>query len=53
MPLVDLKEAGKQARNAIWGHRSTGIVRTENKRILEKHTKRKSEQEDPIRIQKK
>lgn len=49
-PLVELKASGKFAREQIWGHRKELTVQIENKRILSIHTKRKSTQEDPIRI---
>ncbi len=52
-PLVELITSGKFARDQIWGHRKELAVKEENKRILSVHTKRKSEKENPIRIQSK
>jgi deoxyribodipyrimidine photo-lyase len=37
-PLVDLEQAGKLARDKIWGHRKQSLVQTESKRIVLKHT---------------
>jgi deoxyribodipyrimidine photo-lyase len=39
LPLVDLKESGKIAREKIWGHRRLKKVKTEKQRILEKHVR--------------
>lgn len=36
-PVIDIKDAGKEARKNIWGHKSNEIVRQENKRILATH----------------
>lgn len=38
-PVVDLVEAGKRARSAIWGHRAHPEVRKEKQRILKVHTR--------------
>ena len=37
LPLVDLKESGKTAREKIWGHRRLKKVKSEKQRILKKH----------------
>lgn len=37
LPLVDLKESGKIAREKIWGHRRLKKVKSEKQRILKKH----------------
>lgn len=50
-PIVELSASGKFARDQIWGHRKDLAVKQESKRILAVHTKRKSESENPIRIQ--
>jgi deoxyribodipyrimidine photo-lyase len=41
-PLVDIEEAGREARKKLWSHRNDPLVITENKRILKKHTRRTS-----------
>ncbi|MEM9546066.1 MAG: deoxyribodipyrimidine photo-lyase [Bacteroidota bacterium] len=38
-PLVDLKESGKLARDKIWGHRKTDVVKQEGQRIIKTHTR--------------
>lgn len=40
-PIVNLEEAGKIARDNIWGHRKNELVKEENKRIINTHTRRK------------
>lgn len=37
MPIVDIENAGREARKNIWGHKSHVLVRQENKRILATH----------------
>ena len=41
-PIVELVSAARQARVAIWGHRKTDEVKTEGKRILATHARKKS-----------
>ncbi|MEN9952730.1 MAG: hypothetical protein RLZZ520_998 [Bacteroidota bacterium] len=36
-PIVDIVNAGKEARKNIWGHKTHPLVRQENKRILLTH----------------
>jgi deoxyribodipyrimidine photo-lyase len=36
-PLVDIDNAGKEARKNIWGHKRNLLVKKENKRILTTH----------------
>ena len=38
-PIVDLKSAGKAARDKIWGHRNNLIVKQEKRRILATHVR--------------
>ena len=38
-PKIDLMEAGKKARQKIWGHRKNDFVKKENKRIIKTHTR--------------
>lgn len=37
-PIIDLKEASKNARDKLWQHRKHPLVIAENNRILKKHT---------------
>lgn len=36
-PIVDIENAGKEARKNIWGHKNNDLVIKENKRILATH----------------
>lgn len=47
-PIVDVDEAAKNAREAIWAVKGSSAVKHQNKAILKKHTKRKSERENPL-----
>ncbi len=38
-PIVDLANSGKIARAKIWGHRKNELVKKENKRIIQLHTR--------------
>ena len=38
-PKIDLMQAGKKARQKLWGNRKSALVKKENKRIVKKHTK--------------
>lgn len=42
LPLVDLVESGRVAREKIWGHRKEKSVKAEKIRILKTHTRNKS-----------
>lgn len=46
-PIVNLEITGKKARKNIWEHRSNDLVKQENKRILEKHTRLKDDDIQP------
>jgi len=39
-PIVDLEQAGKKARALIWGHRKDNLVKEENERIVNTHTRK-------------
>lgn len=39
LPLVDLAESSKRAKDKIWGHRRDPLVKTESRRIVKKHTR--------------
>lgn len=43
LPVVNIDEAGKLARTSIWAHRNHPLVKKENNRILQIHTRRKKE----------
>ena len=44
LPLVDLDESGKRARQKIWGHRSHELVKKETRRIVKTHTRNDKKQ---------
>lgn len=37
LPIVDLQESARIARDKIWGHKKHPLVQKENKRLLQKH----------------
>ncbi|MHA7865461.1 cryptochrome/deoxyribodipyrimidine photo-lyase family protein [Flagellimonas marinaquae] len=37
LPIIDLQESARFARNKIWGHRKHPLVQKEKKRLLQKH----------------
>jgi len=41
LPIVDLKESAKKARDKIWGHKKHPMVEMEKKRILNTHVNKK------------
>ncbi len=41
LPIVNLEESGRVARDKIWGHRKHELVRQEKQRILKTHTRRR------------
>jgi deoxyribodipyrimidine photo-lyase len=40
-PIVDMEQSGKLARENIWGHRNHTLVKQENARIVQTHTRNK------------
>ena len=44
LPLVDLEESGRRARQKIWGHRSHELVKKETRRIVKTHTRNDKKQ---------
>lgn len=40
LPIVDLQESARFARDKIWGHKKHPLVQKENKRLLQKHVKK-------------
>jgi deoxyribodipyrimidine photo-lyase len=51
-PIVNIEKAAQYAREQLWKIKKTSVTRTENKRILEIHTNRKTEKEKPLQIAK-
>jgi deoxyribodipyrimidine photo-lyase len=49
-PIVDLASAGAFARKNLWAAKKSKAVKEDNQRILAKHTKRKTEKEEPLRL---
>jgi deoxyribodipyrimidine photo-lyase len=49
-PIVDITETGKFARTNLWRAKASKPVKEENERILIKHTKRKTEKEEALRL---
>ena len=41
LPIVNLEESARAAREKVWGHRKHPLVQKENKRILKKHVKKR------------
>ena len=41
LPIVDLKESAKNARDKIWGHKKHPAVQIEKKRLLNTHVNRR------------
>jgi deoxyribodipyrimidine photo-lyase len=44
-PIVNIEERARQARATLWSHRNNELVRKENVRILQTHTRRKTAEE--------
>jgi deoxyribodipyrimidine photo-lyase len=49
-PIIDISETGKFARSNLWRTKASKPVKEENKRILLKHTKRKTEKEETLQL---
>ena len=47
-PIVDLVTTGRVAREKIWGHKKSTVVKNENEKILKKHTRRKKVEEENL-----
>jgi deoxyribodipyrimidine photo-lyase len=50
LPIINLEESGRKARELLWKTKSDSTTREENRRILALHTKRKNEKEKPLRL---
>ena len=48
MPLVNLQESSKLARQKLWGHRKHAEVRAESRRILQTHTRAGTRKTDSL-----
>lgn len=48
-PIVAIAETARFAREHLWRAKNSVAVQSENKRILKKHTKRKTEKENTLR----
>lgn len=42
LPLVNIEQSARQARDKIWKHKEHPLVQKENKAIIERHVRRKS-----------
>jgi deoxyribodipyrimidine photo-lyase len=49
-PIISLEEAAKYARENLWRVKNSKQVKEHNKFILQKHTKRKTEKEQPLQL---
>ncbi|MCA6409983.1 MAG: FAD-binding domain-containing protein, partial [Cytophagales bacterium] len=50
LPIVDIQQTARFAREHLWQTKKSKIVQQENRHILKKHTKRKTQREDPIQL---
>jgi deoxyribodipyrimidine photo-lyase len=49
LPIVDIEQTARYAREHLWKTKKSVAVQSENKKILKKHTKRKTEKENTLR----
>jgi deoxyribodipyrimidine photo-lyase len=49
-PAVDIQQTARYAREHLWQTKKSKVAREENEVILKKHTKRKTEKEDPLQL---
>ncbi|MBY0432648.1 MAG: FAD-binding domain-containing protein, partial [Cyclobacteriaceae bacterium] len=49
LPIVDIEQTARHAREHLWKTKKSVAVQSENKKILKKHTKRKTEKENTLR----
>lgn len=50
-PIVNVQEAAAYARQQLWQHKKNALLKTENQRILQRHTHRSTEQEMPLQAE--
>jgi deoxyribodipyrimidine photo-lyase len=50
LPIVDIQQTARYARERLWQTKKSTAVQKENKAILKKHTKRKTEKESPLQL---
>jgi deoxyribodipyrimidine photo-lyase len=48
--IVDIAQTSRYAREHLWRTKKSGTVKNQNERILRVHTKRKTEHEEPLRL---
>ena len=41
-PIIEVESAAKVARDKIWGHKKTDVVKKEINKIIKKHTRNKT-----------
>ncbi|MCE2957829.1 MAG: FAD-binding domain-containing protein, partial [Flammeovirgaceae bacterium] len=49
-PIVDIQQTARHAREHLWKTKKSKAVQQENQVILKKHTKRKTEKEETLRL---
>ncbi len=49
-PIVDIQQTARHARAHLWQTKKSKVAREENEVILKKHTKRRTEKEDPLQL---
>lgn len=49
-PIVDIQQTARFAREHLWKTKKSEVVQEQNQHILTRHTKRKTEKEDPIQL---
>jgi len=50
IPVVDIQQTARFAREHLWQTKKSKVARAENEFILKKHTRRKTEKEDPLQL---
>lgn len=50
LPVVDIAETGRHAREQLWKTKKSVDTKTQNERILKRHTKRKTEKEETLTL---
>jgi deoxyribodipyrimidine photo-lyase len=50
LPIVDIQQTARYAREHLWQTKKSKVAREENEVILKKHTKRKTEKENPLQL---
>jgi deoxyribodipyrimidine photo-lyase len=50
LPIVDIQQTARFAREHLWQTKKSKVAREANEVILKKHTKRKTDKEDPLQL---